>query len=115
MKRWQSLFLLPVLLGLALQVCAQDLIYIDVRSPQEFAEGHVEGALNMPHEQIVALVAKAGLAKDSPVALYCRSGRRSGLALEALQEAGYSNAKNVGGYEALAAALKKDACQAESC
>lgn len=75
-------------------------VVIDVRSPEEFAAGHVAGAINLPHDQIGSKIAALVPGKDTPVALYCRSGRRSGLALETLRGMGYTKAENYGGYEA---------------
>ena len=62
---------------------------VDVRTPQEFASGHVPGAINIPYEEIARRAAEIGPA-STPVVLYCRTGRRSGIAAEALQKAGYS-------------------------
>ena len=61
---------------------------VDVRRPQEFASGHVPGAINIPYEEIGKRAAEIGPA-STPVVLYCRRGRRSGIAAEALQKAGY--------------------------
>jgi rhodanese-related sulfurtransferase len=61
---------------------------VDVRTPQEFASGHVPGAINIPYEEIGKRAAEIG-PPSTPVVLYCRSGRRSGIAAEALQKAGY--------------------------
>ena len=50
--------------------------------------------------------------KDAPIYLYCRSGRRSGIALEALQQAGFTNVLNLGGFEdARDVAARLDACE----
>ena len=62
---------------------------VDVRTPQEFASGHVPGAINIPYEDIARRAAEIG-PPSTPVVLYCRTGRRSGIAAEALQKAGYS-------------------------
>ena len=75
---------------------------IDVRTAEEFAAGHIAGAINIPFEQIVAGVEKIGLKNDASVVLYCRSGRRSGIADEALTQAGFTHSVNAGGYDALA-------------
>jgi rhodanese-related sulfurtransferase len=62
---------------------------VDVRTPQEFASGHVPGAINIPYEEIGKRAAEIG-PPSTPVVLYCRTGRRSGVAAEALQKAGFS-------------------------
>ena len=62
---------------------------VDVRTPQEFASGHVPGAINIPYEEIGKRTSEIG-PTSTPVVIYCRTGRRSGIAVEALQKAGYS-------------------------
>lgn len=91
---------------LAFSVQAKDII-IDVRSPPEFAAGHVEGAINIEHTAIAQEIAKAGVTKDDKVMLYCQSGRRSGIALDTLKGLGFSKAENVGGIEQARKSLAK--------
>lgn len=76
-------------------------LLIDVRSPAEFAEGHIRGAKNIPLQELPQRLAQ--IPNDKPVMLYCRSGNRSGMALQMLQNAGYEDVYNVGGIGALAA------------
>ena len=64
----------------------QSLVVLDVRTPEEYAAGHVVGARNIPHTEIVARIAELAGARDRDLVVYCRSGRRSELALEALRE-----------------------------
>lgn len=78
-------------------------LVIDVRSPGEFSEGHVDGALNIVHTDIDALAAAIGPDLDRSVVLYCGSGRRSGLAIAGLEELGYEALYNATGYDALQA------------
>ena len=78
---------------------AGEVHWVDVRTPGEFGAGHVAGAVNIPYEEIVERIGEVTSDKDAPIYLYCRSGRRSGIALEALQEAGYRNAVNIGGLQ----------------
>ncbi|MDM7323754.1 MAG: rhodanese-like domain-containing protein, partial [Thermus sp.] len=70
-------------------------VIVDVRTPQEFAQGHVPGAINLPVE-VVAQWADT-LPKDKPVYLYCRSGNRSRQAAEYLKRKGYTNLYNLEG------------------
>jgi len=70
-------------------VSSNDAVVIDVRTAEEYAAGHVAGALNVPHERIVAEPALLDAYRDRNVVLYCRSGRRVGLAAEALEQAGF--------------------------
>ena len=65
------------------------LLVLDVRTPEEFAEGNVPGAINIPHDQVGARLAELAGAEDGEVVLYCRSGRRAGLAAGTLAEAGF--------------------------
>lgn len=78
-------------------------IWIDVRTAEEYNAGHLQGAVHIPHEQIADKIAAVTEDKNAVIYLYCRSGRRSGLALESLQALGYSKVVNAGGYEALKA------------
>jgi len=61
---------------------------VDVRTAEEFASGHVPGAINIPYDQIARRASEIG-PPSTQVVLYCRTGRRSGIAVEALQKAGY--------------------------
>lgn len=63
------------------------LFVLDVRTPQEFAEGHVPGAVNITHDQLASRLAE--VPKDKDVVLYCRSGRRAALAADVLRANGY--------------------------
>lgn len=70
---------------------AEASLVLDVRTPEEYAEGHVPNAINIPHDQIEAHLAELEARKSGPVVLYCKSGRRAGLAAEALAKAGFTN------------------------
>ena len=61
---------------------------VDVRTPQEFASGHVPGAINIPYDEIGKRASEIG-PPSTQVLLYCRTGRRSGIAADALDRAGY--------------------------
>lgn len=76
-------------------------VWIDVRSAEEFNAGHLQGAVNIPHDKIIQGVKALGSDKDAPINLYCRSGRRAEAALTELKNAGYTNVTNHGGYEDL--------------
>jgi rhodanese-related sulfurtransferase len=79
---------------------------VDVRTPEEFASGHVPGAVNIPYEEIAKRLAEVG-PKDAPVVLYCRSGRRSGIAAEELTKAGYTKVFDLQAATAWPGALEK--------
>ena len=71
------------------------LFLLDVRTPQEYAEGHVPGAVNVPQEQLASRLAE--VPKDKDVVIYCRSGRRSVLAADILAANGYSRLSHLEG------------------
>ncbi len=84
----------------AKQIMASDKAHIilDVRTPAEFAEGHIVGAINVPNEAIAVGVSPAELPdKDALILVYCRSGRRSKQAAEKLAKTGYTNISEFGG------------------
>jgi phage shock protein E len=72
------------------------MIYIDVRTPEEFASGHYPDAINHPVELIMQGMLPE-LAKDTEINLYCRSGARAGIAQQMMQQAGFTNVTNKGG------------------
>jgi rhodanese-related sulfurtransferase len=80
-----------------------DVTVIDVRTPEEFAAGHLEGAVNLNVEDGTL---QAGIADLDPTAeyiVYCRSGRRSAIAAEAMAAAGFTSVTDLGALEAAAA------------
>ena len=84
-------------------------LIVDVRTPEEFADGHYPGAINIPHETILDGLNQLGVSQETPVILYCRSGNRSGQAELALKSNEFSQAKNAGGLEALLSATAMEA------
>lgn len=77
-------------------------IIIDVRSPQEYATGHVKGAINIPYELIAQQIGTlSGVEKSTPLLLYCLSGARSAVACAILAQLGFSNAVNGGALSVL--------------
>ena len=73
-------------------------VYVDVREDHEWAAWHIDGALHVKLGDIEAGKLDA-IPKDVPVALYCRSGRRSGIAYDILTKAWYTNVTNAWGME----------------
>lgn len=89
-------------------------VVIDVRTPAEFAAGHIDGAINIPVERIgqdISTIKK--LQQGSTILLYCRSGRRSAAAAEVLKKQGYSHVLDGGGIETLSQSLKP--CASATC
>jgi len=75
-----------------------DITLLDVREPWEYEQGHVEGAVLMPLIYDTAKQAlDAGLDKDEPVYVFCRTGNRSTVASQALVDAGFTDVRNVAG------------------
>lgn len=70
---------------------------VDVRTPEEYEEGHIEGALLIPNEEIDDTAPDELPDKDAVLLVYCRSGRRSKIASEALVKIGYSRVYDFGG------------------
>lgn len=72
-------------------------LILDVRSAEEYAEGHIPGAINIPHDQLESRIAEIGAHKNKDVVLYCRSGVRAGIAATILQSAGFSKLLHLAG------------------
>lgn len=75
----------------------QSYIILDVREQEEYDAGHIPGAILIPHTQIADQAEEMLPHKNQLILVYCRSGRRSKLAAEALVELGYTNIKEFGG------------------
>jgi rhodanese-related sulfurtransferase len=67
-----------------------ELLVLDVRGAAEFDEGHIPGAINIPHDVLGERIAEIGPVGERDVVVYCRSGRRAEIALETLKGAGFS-------------------------
>jgi phage shock protein E len=77
----------------------EDAVWIDVRTPAEYANGHLPDAQLIPFDGIGVGVAKLDLAKDTPIYLYCAVGGRAEKAKQSLQALGYSGVTNAGSLE----------------
>lgn len=75
----------------------QGYIILDVRRPDEFAEGHIPNAINVPNESIGTDAISELPNKEQLIMVYCRSGRRSKEASEKLVKLGYTNIVEFGG------------------
>jgi phage shock protein E len=67
---------------------------LDVRTPEEFREGHVPGARNIPVQELARRLSEVG-PPGTPVVVYCRAGARAASAAELLQRAGYPQVLNL--------------------
>jgi len=77
----------------------ENAVLIDVRTREEFDSGHLKNAVLIPYDIIDQKITAVAPEKDTPLYLYCRSGRRVGMAMEVLQKMGYTDMHNLGGIE----------------
>jgi rhodanese-related sulfurtransferase len=73
-------------------------VLIDVRTPEEFAAGHIPGALNIPYDMLSTRLHELQGHQDDEVVVYCRTGRRAKIAEQALTEAGFVNVRDLAGH-----------------
>ena len=117
MKRFIGILLLALLLTACTQEKPQEEVYmnitaqeakqimdtqegyiiLDVREQEEFDQGHIPGAILIPYTQIEEMADEMLPQKEQLILVYCRSGRRSKIAAEALVELGYTNIREFGG------------------
>lgn len=71
-------------------------VLLDVRTPEEYADGHIEGSQNIPL-QIIERTESVIKDKSTPIFVYCRSGARSAQATNILKRMGYTNVEDIGG------------------
>jgi rhodanese-related sulfurtransferase len=72
-------------------------LILDVRSPAEFASGHVPGAVNIPHDELPARLGELGAAPAQEVVVYCERGGRARLAEDALRRSGLRAVRHLEG------------------
>jgi rhodanese-related sulfurtransferase len=103
-----SVFSLTVFASETVQISQQELIttlsennaqvvLLDVRSAKEYNEGHIDGAINISYDNIADNLSKLEKYKNSTVVVYCRSGRRAGIAEELLSKNGFKNLRHLTG------------------
>lgn len=73
-------------------------IILDVRSVEEFKEGHIPGAVNIPYDALEKRLAELAADQADEIVVYCRSGRRAVIAEEILAAAGFKNVKDLEGH-----------------
>jgi phage shock protein E len=71
-------------------------VLLDVRSPEEFSGGHIDGAISIPVQQLSGRLAELGDKSDT-IVVYCQSGSRSAMAKRLLESNGFSNVRDLGG------------------
>ena len=72
-------------------------LILDVRTADEFASGHVPGALNISHEALAGRISELRADKSRPVVVYCEKGGRAGKAASVLLDAGFSDVRHLAG------------------
>lgn len=77
------------------EIASADHVLIDVRTPEEFASGHIAGAVNIPIDTLSGRLSE--VPNDAPVVVYCRTGNRSAQAAQILKDADYSTIYDLGG------------------
>src|SRR5512133_2168204 len=82
-------------------------LVIDVRTEAEWNSGHVEGAILIPYDVIGGKIEAVAKDKSKRIYVYCRTGRRSGIAKNTLEKLGYKDVVNLGSPEDAAKALKR--------
>ena len=82
------------------------MLVIDVRSEREFQATALQGAINLPLSQLEHRIREVVADEATPIALYCASGARSGIACMMLKQMGYADVRNAGGLYAAAASLQ---------
>ena len=83
-------------------------LVIDVRSEREFQATALHGAINLPLSKLAHRIREVAADEATPIALYCASGARSGIACMMLKQMGYADVRNAGGLYAAAASLQLD-------
>ena len=84
---------------LALRLEGEDApVILDVRSPEEYDQGHIPGAINIPYDQVEARLDALESFREQEIVVYCRTGRRAGIAEQALGEAGFEQVRDLEGH-----------------
>lgn len=76
---------------------SRDWLILDVRTAEEYAAGHVPGAVNVPHTALASQIESLSVYKGRPVVVYCRSGRRAGIAADILQANAFVDVRHLEG------------------
>ncbi len=81
----------------AMESTPDQILVLDVRSAQEYAQGHIKQAINVSHDGVENKLTQLSQYKDKTVVVYCRSGRRAGIAEHILAENGFKNVVHLTG------------------
>lgn len=97
---WALPLVIPTVSG-GVAVAQSSAVWIDVRTESEWNNGHLKGAILIPYNDIARQIGDKVKDKNQPIKLYCHSGRRAEIALRTLEQLGYTNVQNLGGYDTL--------------
>lgn len=81
-----------------LALSQQGALVLDVRTPEEYATGHVPGAVNVPHDELASRIGEIEARRGAPVVVYCEKGPRASKATAALAGAGFSSVRSLAGH-----------------
>jgi rhodanese-related sulfurtransferase len=113
MKKFFAILVLAIAATLAFSACApaadpivvgENTIILDVRTPAEYNEGHLEGAVNLDVQAPNFLILLGQLPTDGDYIVYCKSGNRSGQATQVMTTKGFTNVTDAGGMQEASAA-----------
>tara|TARA_B100000470_G_scaffold167270_1_gene131725 strand:- start:2234 stop:2647 length:414 start_codon:yes stop_codon:yes gene_type:complete len=76
---------------------SEPLVLLDVRTVEEFESGHIRNSINIPHEILLSNIELVSKYNDEPLVVYCRSGKRASLVIEALKKHGFTNVVDIEG------------------
>ena len=76
---------------------SEPLVLLDVRTVEEFESGHIRKSINIPHEILLSNIDLVSEYNDEPLVVYCRSGKRASLVIEALEKNGFTNVVDIEG------------------
>ncbi len=97
----------PISPGELMQRMAEqdNILILDVRTPDEYTHSHLPGAMNIPHTEIEARLSELPDDRSSEIVVHCKTGRRAGIARETLRNEGYTNVRDLSGHFAEWSAL----------
>ena len=76
---------------------SEPLVLLDVRTVEEFKSGHIRNSINIPHEILLSNIDLVSEYNDEQLVVYCRSGKRASLVIEALKKHGFTNVVDIEG------------------
>jgi len=76
---------------------SEPLVLLDVRTTEEFETGRIKNSINIPHEILLSNIELVSQYNDEQLVVYCRSGKRASLVIEALEKNGFTNVVDIEG------------------